>query len=464
MRVMIRLAALLTGVVFVLAAQYPGGQYPQGGQYPGGQYPGGQYPGGQYPGGQYPGGQYPGGQYPGGQYPYPGQNRLPRLPIPRLPSKKDKDKAGKGVEGTLRQLGEKELVLDVDGGPEQRFRLIAKTQFKDVKGETVRDSLLKPGDRLRVEPSADDPETALRVILVEKGNGTAAANESAEAKEGPPVKTPARPGKESKSKDKEEEKDKPEEKAPPAAAAPAPAVVTAVRVDPPARAGDPKSMTNEQILKEAREASAAYGGALPATFTALQKVDRFFSTAGPANWQTLETVTADHAYGGAAGGEEYLNLMVSGVPTNRPPERTGMRSYRDFASIAGSVFAGGAAYQRKAGSDTVNGRAAFVFTVSVPAEGSQWEQVSFDGRKHKAAYEGAIWIDQQTRQILRIDRRTTSMPDDFPVAIVQASYRFSYVGLGGKPYLMPQSGEFIQCLRGAGSCTKNVHEFRDYRR
>ncbi|MBY0375573.1 MAG: hypothetical protein K2Q23_16375, partial [Bryobacteraceae bacterium] len=159
-----------------------------------------------------------------------------------------------------------------------------------------------------------------------------------------------------------------------------------------------------------------------------------------------------------------LNLMVAGVPTNRPPERTGVRSYGDYASVAGGLFAGGVSYVRKAGSDTVNGRAAFVFTVSVPAAVSQWEQVSFDGRKHKAAYDGAIWVDQATRQILRIDRRTTAMPDDFPIAIVQASYRFMYVGLGGKPYLVPQGGEFVQCLRGAGSCTKNVHEFREYRR
>ena len=112
----------------------------------------------------------------------------------------------------------------------------------------------------------------------------------------------------------------------------------------------------------------------------------------------------------------------------------------------------------------MNGRAAFVYEVKVPAAASQWTQVSFDGRKHNAAYEGSIWIDQATRQVLRIDRRTTAMPDDFPIAIVQASYRFGYVGLAGKPYLLPQGGEFVQCLRGSGSCTKNVHEFRDYRR
>ena len=269
---MIRLAAILTGVSVIAFAQLPG-------QYPPNQYP------------------YPGGQYPGGQY--PGTNRLPRLPIPRLPGKKDKDKAGKGIEGVLRQLGEKELVLDVDGGPEQRFRLIAKTQFKDAKGEAIRDSLLKPGDRLRVEPSADDPETALRVVLVEKGNGAAA-----EAK-GPETKAPPAAGTREEKPEAEESKEPPEPPPPP--------VVKAAPVNPVARAGDPKTLPDEQILKEAKEAAAGYAGTWPAGFTARQKVDRFFSTAGPANWQVLETVTADHAYRGPAGVDEYLNLMVAGL-------------------------------------------------------------------------------------------------------------------------------------------------------
>src|SRR5580658_1380434 len=169
--------ALLAGAV--CSAQFPlpipGGGYP-GGQYPGGQYPGGQYPGGQYPQqyppGQYPPGQYPPGQYPPGQYP-PGAS----IPAPRIPGRKPSDNTNsnsvkvplRAADGTLRELGEKDLYLETSKHKILKFRTLAKTQFRDKDGDQVRDSLLKPGDQLSVQVNGDDPETALRVILTRKG-------------------------------------------------------------------------------------------------------------------------------------------------------------------------------------------------------------------------------------------------------------------------------------------------------
>src|SRR5712692_7987901 len=111
-----------------VAQTYPG-QYPPG-QYPPGQYPPGQYPPGQYPPGQYPPGQYPPGQYPPGQYPNTYPTRLPGgvpigIPVPeiKLPKKKGDKTPGAGsshddekmtvasVDGSLRKLGEKDLLL-----------------------------------------------------------------------------------------------------------------------------------------------------------------------------------------------------------------------------------------------------------------------------------------------------------------------------------------------------------------
>ena len=136
-----------------------------------------------YPGGQYPQpGQYPPGQYPPGQYP-PGTIGAPggiSLPMPRLPGKKSKDKdtspangnnariALRAADGTLRELGEKNLYLETASHKLLKFRMLAKTQFQDKKGEQIRDSLLKPGDQLSVQVNDDDPETAVRVILTRK--------------------------------------------------------------------------------------------------------------------------------------------------------------------------------------------------------------------------------------------------------------------------------------------------------
>ena len=159
-------------------------QIPSSAQYPTGQYPPGQYPPGQYPPGQYPPGQYPPNTYPDN---YPA--RLPggvpvNIPIPqvKLPKKKDKAEQPKTVsdhelkmslrsmDGTLRELGEKDLY--VDGGSKRlfRFRLLAKTRFRNKQGEAIRDSLLKPGDQVSVQVNGDDPETALRVVFLRVGS------------------------------------------------------------------------------------------------------------------------------------------------------------------------------------------------------------------------------------------------------------------------------------------------------
>src|SRR5581483_3339363 len=174
-----RLSRILTGLCAstVLAlAQYPPGQYPPG-QYPPVGYPPTTYPGGGYPPNTYPGGGYPPNTYPGR---LPGGIPVPEVKLPRKEKKPENEVKVMvaSVEGALRRLGEKDLVLQT--GPKKllRFRLLAKTQFKNKEGEPVRDSLLHPGDQLSVQVNTDDEETALRVTLLR--SGTAAERASAE--------------------------------------------------------------------------------------------------------------------------------------------------------------------------------------------------------------------------------------------------------------------------------------------
>src|ERR1035441_7034180 len=158
--------AVVAVCAMLLCAVPASAQYPTGGQYPTGQYPPNQYPPGQYPPGQYPPNQYPPGQYP---------NTYPPLPVPNihLPNKKPKAEKGEevrttvaSVDGSLRRLGEKDLLLETGKGAILRFRLLAKTKFENKAGEAMRDSLLHLGDQISVQVSPDDPETAIRVVLV----------------------------------------------------------------------------------------------------------------------------------------------------------------------------------------------------------------------------------------------------------------------------------------------------------
>ncbi len=121
-------------------------------------------------------GQYPGGQYPGGQYltQSPGTINVPtnKKSSDKSSSKQDSNSTKvtlRAVDGTLRQLGENDLYLETSSHKILKFRMLAKTQFHDKQGEQIRDSLLKSGDQLAVQVPADDPETAVRVILNRSG-------------------------------------------------------------------------------------------------------------------------------------------------------------------------------------------------------------------------------------------------------------------------------------------------------
>jgi TonB family protein len=80
---------------------------------------------------------------------------------------------GESVDGTLRRLAEKDLLLQTSEGQVLRFRLLAKTEFRARDGKPVRDSLVHPGDGVGVYVDPDDVETALYVILVKPGNASA---------------------------------------------------------------------------------------------------------------------------------------------------------------------------------------------------------------------------------------------------------------------------------------------------
>jgi hypothetical protein len=471
-----------------LAWQYPTGQYPTG-QYPPTQYPS-QYPG-QYPTGQYPPGQYPpGGQYPGGQYPDTYPTRLPggvpvNLPVPRLPKRDNKEKSEDAkmtvapVDGVLRRLREKDLVLQVGGKTLLRFRLLAKTQFRNKAGEAVRDSLLHPGDQLSVQVSPDDEETALRVILNKQGS--AADRTSAELPfDENSVRAPrsADLGKtRTVTKDAAAAPTDYDPDTAPAKTEEEPAAGPAVEKIPPdfdrpvekPRASAPASnpatlppLNDADVIREAREAVTTFTSTLPA-YLVDQVTNRYFSTAIPARWQQIDVVTAELAY--RDGKEDYRNIKINGAPANYPPERSGAWSTGEFSTTLQDLMSlpTNAAFRRR-GEDRASGRPAIVYDYKVALGNSHWEMVSPDDRHIRPAYQGAIWIDRETRRVLRIEQRTEDLPQDFPFRSVEAVLEYSFFPIEGSTHLLPSHGENSSCMRGSGTCSRNTIDFKNYRK
>lgn len=479
------LALLVASPAFVAQAQYPS-------QYPTSQYPSGQYPPGQYPPGQYPSGQYPPGQYPQDTIPMrlPGNIPVgipvPQIKLPKRGSKDDKGGGGPrgdevrmtllGVDGTLRDLGEKDMILEIDGKHLLRFRVLPKTEFRNKEGEPVRDSLIKPGDQLSVQANKMDPETALRVVLAHAGTQaerTAASKPFDRASAQTPADTDMHPvgsievasaggGEGGISAPHRQLDTEPEDSgrptlkrkddgdpSPPPAAGPAPAI-----------ARDPNSV--DDVIGEARIAAEAFTEQIP-NFIVEQLTTRYWSSSNPPRWTAMDVVTAEVV--SVDGKEDYRNIKLNGAPTRRPIEKTGSWSTGEFVTTLQDILSPytAAAFVRRA-DQTVSGHSVYVYDFSVKKANSHWHIVAQDGRSEAPAYTGSVWIDKEHYRVLHIEQRTGPLPPSFPYDKAESTLDYDWVRIESRSYLLPVRSENMSCTRGTNNCTRNEIAFRNYRK
>ena len=268
--------------------------------------------------------------------------------MPKIPGKKsgDKDAANsnstriplRAVDGTLRELGETDLYLEINKHKILKFRLLVKTQFRDKEGEPVRDSLLKPGDQLSVEVNADDPETGLRVILKRKGTQdeqTAAARPFDHDSAQTPVEADTHSSKATEVAEEPsspgggdatgETRDEGRRDTGASADREIPTLARAGNIDrtQPVESAkventkpvSPIPPTNDDIIAAARDAADRVNDGLP-DFIVQQNTTRYFTRTLPPEWQVLDVVTAEVASVG--GKEDYRNIRVNGKPSRRP--------------------------------------------------------------------------------------------------------------------------------------------------
>ena len=434
-----------------------------------------QYPPGQYPPGQYPPGQYPPGQYPPGQYPNTYPTRLPggipvNLPVPdlKLPKKGSKDggKTAKSsddlkitlasVSGVMRQMSEKELLLQIASGAVLRFRLLVKTQFHSKEGAPVRDSLLHPGDRLTVEVNTDDEETALRVIVDRSGTpGERAAAEKKVEQSAIRAPTTADLGKAHSVTPVQTD-------AAGAGQPDIPAESTGPVAAPAPRPGNIAAAPDGQIIANARTEASSFSSGLP-DFLAEQVTTRYFTTNENLGWRTIDVLTAEVAY--HDGKETYSDFHVDGVAVNTAPERSGSWSTGEFGSTLEDVLSTttNAQFKRR-GEDETGGRSAVVFDFTVQQPNSHWILVAADGSRYNPGYTGSLWIDKETGRVLRIEQRTASIPMDFAYSSAVSVLEYGYFNIENNTYLLPARAENVACMHGSGACSRNALAFRNYRK
>jgi archaellum component FlaF (FlaF/FlaG flagellin family) len=462
--------AALAVALFVLESlafcqSSPASQYPDPSQYPPGQYPPGQYPPGQYPPNQYP------SRLPGG---IPIGIPVPQINLPKRKPKEDKKEDPSGVkitlasvDGALRKLGEKDLLLETNPTRILKFRLLVKTQFKNSEGEPVRDSLLHPGDRLSIQVNADVAETALKVILLRAGSAPereAASKPVEEAKISTPTNDDLTNIRTTLAHETAPPPTTSSGAAEPAPTAPdRPSISERPDIERTPVSRLPSSGDPDEIISDAREAAVNFTADLP-NFLVQQVTTRYQSNTRTVNWQAVDTVTADVAC--VNGKEDYRNIAINGRPATGPVERTGTWSTGEFAVTLQDILAPAtAATFMKQREEMLGSRSSYVFDLAVEQSNSHWVLVGPTGRQYRPAYRGTIWIDKETRRVLRIEQIAKSAQSiEVPYDKAESVVEYGFVNIEGKSYLLPTQSENLACLRGSPNCVRNVINFQNYRK
>lgn len=513
-----RIALPLCLLGAVALAQFPG-QYP--GQYPPGQYPPGQYPPGQCPPGQYPcsSRRQPSNQTPVGRSKGKKNDKdavifttigIVRRAVPnqiviepadhrivwyRVTSSTRFMKNNKEVDASAFAPGDHvtldgtaddqdmftavEMRWDKEGDPEEKTHAAEDWDLPKLEGGPVAKGSSVP----QREPGDDRPILRRANSGGDDAKPAAPAPNPQEVAKNQPPEEPVdnRPATTVKPPDPPRDPDDPgppslhrgsarkmadlpppnynaTEDAPAPKAAPAAAPKSA-EAAPPSNLGRP----TDPIIEKAREAAANYLESLPNYFCQ-QMTARYQSDHPKTGWDALDVVTADVAY--EDGHESYKNIKIGGRAVNKSMDDIGgTRSTGEFSSILLDLLDPGTnAIFRRSGTDTLNGRSAWVYKYEVPRERSHW-RIEAPSQLYYPAHTGSIWIDKETSRVLRIEEGTLDMPKAFPFDTVETVTDYAFISLAaGQKYLLPADAEVLSCMRGTSFCTRNRLEFRNYRK
>jgi hypothetical protein len=220
----------------------------------------------------------------------------------------------------------------------------------------------------------------------------------------------------------------------------------------------------DPLIRKATEATLEFTESLP-SYICQEMIGRFESDSKPPSWRPLDVVSTNLVY--ENGREHYTEIKVNNKPVGdkKLSELGGAWSTGEFGSMLIDLFspATDAEFEPQ-GNSRAAGIMAKKFRFSVKREKSTW-RIGVGSQQYLPAYSGSVWIDPATARVLRVEMQAQGFPETFPADHVESAVDYEYVRLGDvKKYLLPVHAENLMCMRSSNYCTRNVIDFRNYRK
>ncbi len=194
-----------------------------------------------------------------------------------------------------------------------------------------------------------------------------------------------------------------------------------------------------------------------------QRTERFrASSRKNPKWRRRDRITGELLWVNRK--EAYRGLKRNGKPLKTAsPMATGMWTTGDYVSMLLNIFSPGARTAfRFVRNEAFNGRDARVYDFAVKQENSGWKLL-FGGEQVYPAFEGTVWIDDDTLDVLRAEFRAKDVPISYPEDVMEVTIDYALVPIGDSEHLLPVRSEALGCQRWEERCTLNKTAYTNYR-
>jgi hypothetical protein len=222
---------------------------------------------------------------------------------------------------------------------------------------------------------------------------------------------------------------------------------------------------SDPFIEETRKVVRDYLDELP-DFICQQDVQRYFDRDGSGAWEKADTLVYELTYNHKR--ESYKPINSVGRPVTRSLDDVkGAYSTGDFASGLASLFdLETKTVFKPAGKEQLGRRQAVLYDFRVQKEFSKLVLKAEGAESLIVGYSGTIWIDADTKKVLRIDQAIDDIPKSNPVTNSESSVDYDFIKLRGLDvdFLLPTGAEFIIADRRQKLYFRNLIHFKFYRK
>jgi hypothetical protein len=229
------------------------------------------------------------------------------------------------------------------------------------------------------------------------------------------------------------------------------------------RRADLEALAKLPIIEQARYYALDFARDLP-NFVVNQVVTRYAEHSASRNWQLQDKLEIELTYL-TDKGEQFKILTIDGKPTTTTYDSlAGSTSTGEFGSILAALFLPRSnADFRETKRDNLHGRDTVVYEFKVKRVDSTSKITDKgSGKSVIAGYSGSVWIDVETKRVLRIEEASDDIPEGFPITLSENSVDYDWVTISGERYLLPVHAELLLGRAADKLYTKNSIEFRNY--